>query len=65
LKDLITGIAVSPWGSEETFNEVDRSWAKVRGYNLPVAYDCRSPLTPTVEELKKRGWGEAGDCVID
>ncbi len=65
LKDLIIGIAVSPWSSEETFNEVDRSWAKIRGYDLPVEYDCRSPLTPTVDELEKRGWKEPGDSGVD
>jgi hypothetical protein len=58
LKDLIVGIAVSPWASEETFNEVEQTWAKIRGYNLPVGYDLKSSLTPTVEELKKAGWGE-------
>jgi len=65
LKDLIIGIAVSPWASEETFNEVEQAWAKIRGYSLPVAYDIKSLLTPTVEELKKRGWGEPGDCDVN
>jgi hypothetical protein len=65
LKDLIIGIAVSPWASEETFNEVEQAWAKIRGYSLPVAYDIKSLLTPTVEELKKRGWGEPGDCEVN
>jgi hypothetical protein len=52
---MIIGIAVSLWSNEETFNEVEQSWAKGRGYNLAVSYDLRSPFTPTVEELKKRG----------
>jgi hypothetical protein len=62
LKDLITGIAASPWASEETIKEVEQTWAQVRGYNLPVAHDLKSPLTPKVEELAQRGWGRPGDC---
>jgi hypothetical protein len=64
LKDLIIGIALSPWATEETFNEVEQSWARIRDYNLPVASDLRSHLTPTIEELKKRGWGELGDAEV-
>lgn len=64
LRDLIIGIAVSPWASEETFNEVEQSWARIRDYNLPVASDLKSQLTPTIEELKKRGWGEPGDTEV-
>jgi hypothetical protein len=65
LKDLIISIAVSPWAGEETFNEVKQSWAKIRSYNFPVAYDLKSACTPTVEELKRRGWGKPGDCEAD
>jgi hypothetical protein len=61
LKDLVTGIAVSPWASEEAFREVEQTWAKVRGYNLPVAHDLKSLFTPNVEELAERGWGRPGD----
>jgi hypothetical protein len=60
LKNLLISIAVSPWATVETFAEVQETWAKIRGYNLPVAYDLKSPLTPTMNELKDRGWGEAG-----
>ena len=65
LKDLITGIAVSPWSSQETFHEVEQNWTKIRSYDVPVAYELRSLLTPTVGELKERGWGEPGDCELD
>src|ERR1035437_5618399 len=60
LKNLLIGVAVSPWATDETFAEVQQTWANIRGYNLPVAYDLKSPFTPTVDELKARGWGEPG-----
>jgi hypothetical protein len=65
LKDLIVSVAVSPWCSEEIFNEVEQRWAKARDYNLPVEYDLRSPLTPSIEEARKLGWGEPGPCEVD
>ena len=60
LKNLITGISVSPWAPEDMFNEVQESWAKILGHPLPVAYDLKSTLTPTIEELRRRGWGSPG-----
>ncbi|HEX7363490.1 MAG TPA: hypothetical protein VF283_23610 [Bryobacteraceae bacterium] len=56
LKNLIVGIAVSPWASDKTFNEVRQSWANIRDYKLPVQYDLKSSLTPTIDELEQRGW---------
>ena len=38
VNDLLLEIAVSPWASEETFEEVRGSWANVRGLRLPVRY---------------------------
>ena len=61
LKDLVLGIAVSPWASEDTFEEVNGTWAKVRDLSLPVVYDLRSSLTPNLDDLKSRGWGPSGD----
>jgi hypothetical protein len=60
LEDLIIRLAVSPWAPEDTFNEVQHSWANIRDYKLSVAYDLKSPLTPTIGELEKRGWGKPG-----
>ena len=60
-KDLVLGIAVSPWASEDTFEEVNGTWAKVRDLSLPVAYDLRSSLTPNLDDLKSCGWGPSGD----
>jgi hypothetical protein len=60
VKDLIVGIAVSPWATDDTFKEVLQSWAKIRDYNLSVEHDLKSPLTPTIGELRQRGWGEPG-----
>ena len=59
-RNLLIGIAVSPWATAETFAEVQETWARVRDYNLPVAYDLKSSLTPAINELKERSLGEAG-----
>ncbi|OFV98006.1 MAG: hypothetical protein A3F68_09890 [Acidobacteria bacterium RIFCSPLOWO2_12_FULL_54_10] len=56
LKELVTGIAVSPWATVDTWNEVERDWAKIRTYNFPVFRDLNSPMTPTIEDLRARGW---------
>ena len=56
LKELGTGIAVSPWATAETLKEVEQNWAKMRTYNFPVVSDLKSPMTPTIEDLKARGW---------
>jgi hypothetical protein len=60
LRDLLVGIAVSPWASEETFAEIAETWARIRGWNLPAAYDLKSPLTPEIDELTARGWSQPG-----
>ncbi len=46
LRNLLVGIAVSPWATEETFDEVRDIWAKVQDCNMPVEYDLKSPLMP-------------------
>jgi hypothetical protein len=56
LKDLLLGIAISPWATDETVAEVAETWAKIRGWNLPVSHDLKSPLTPALDDLKQRGW---------
>jgi hypothetical protein len=60
LKNLLIGIAISPWATDETFEEVQETWANIRGYNLKVEYDLKSTLTPTINELMDRGWSELG-----
>ncbi|MCH8267957.1 MAG: hypothetical protein IH846_10595 [Acidobacteria bacterium] len=55
LKSLVTSIYVSPWATDEMFKEVEH-WAKVRNYDIPVAYDQKNALTPTPEEMTQRGW---------
>lgn len=59
LKELLTGVAVSPWAREEAIREV-REWAKIRDLNLPVADELKSLCTPLIGDLKDRGWGEPG-----
>lgn len=63
LNALVTGIAVSPWATENVFSEVERDWAKVPG--IPVAYDLKSPLTPDIEGLKKLGWKQGAEFISD
>ena len=60
LKDLVTSISGSPWMGEETYNKVQQNWAKIRDYQLQVAYDLNSTLTPKINELRQRGWGKPG-----
>jgi hypothetical protein len=61
LEKVVTGIAVSPWATDETLNEVEQNWAKIRDYNFPVVSDLKSPMTPTIEDLKAQGWGQRQD----
>lgn len=50
---LLTGIVVSPWASDEVFEEV-RLWANLKNFSCPVkASLLKGSLIPTVEQLKK------------
>jgi hypothetical protein len=50
---LLTGIVVSPWASDDVFEEV-KLWAKLKSFSCPVnPSPLKGSLTPTVEELKK------------
>lgn len=60
LKKLLIRIAVSPWAKQDVFDEVKQYWSKARGYDFPVSRDLPSPLTPTIDELRERGWGPPG-----
>jgi len=52
---LLTGIVVSPWASDEAFQEV-KLWVKLRRLSCPVSVSAlKTRLTPTREELQKLG----------
>jgi len=36
LKDLITGIAISPWATSDVIDEVTQDWANIGGLKIPV-----------------------------
>jgi hypothetical protein len=63
LAELLLGLAVAPWASKDTFEEVDLTWATLRGHRLPVVRDLHSPLTPPLGDLKLCGWGLDGDAL--
>ena len=44
----------------DAFKEVQQSWANILDYRLPITYDLKSPLTPTIDELRQRGWSKPG-----
>ncbi|MFI5094913.1 MAG: hypothetical protein ACHQIK_15835 [Candidatus Acidiferrales bacterium] len=55
LKSLVTEVRLSPWATEEEFEEA-KTWVRAKGYSCPVARSqLTSPLTPTLEEFRKRG----------
>lgn len=58
LKEVITGIAVSPWATNEVVTEVQHHWATVGQFSVPVDPHVRSSLMPSVEEFAKQGIGE-------
>ncbi len=57
LKDLITGIAISPWAPEEVINEVKQDWANIGQYKIPVDAHLTSSLIPSPEDFAKYGIG--------
>lgn len=55
LKALLTEVRLSPWATTEESEEVK---LRVRGKNFPgpvTPLDLRSPLTPTLDELRRHG----------
>jgi hypothetical protein len=56
VNSLLTGIVVSPWASDEVFEEV-KLWVKnLKHLSCPVSCpDLMGSLTPTREELQKLG----------
>ena len=57
LKDLITGIAISPWATEDVANEVIQEWASIGQCKIPVDTRLNSPLVPSPEDFAKYGVG--------
>lgn len=53
VKDLLTGVVVSPWASEATMEEVVL-WLKAKGHSFEARFsELRSRLTPPPGEFKK------------
>jgi hypothetical protein len=54
LKDIITGIAISPWASETVIEEVQHEWASIGDVKIPI-YHVSSSLIPSREDLAIHG----------
>jgi len=54
LKDVITGIAISPWTTEEVVSEVTKEWANIGQHRIPVS-QLSSSLVPSLEDFAKYG----------
>lgn len=53
LKALVTEVRLSPWATKDEFEEVN-IWVKSRTPSCPITHsDLTSPLTPTLEELRR------------
>ena len=50
LKDIVTGVAISPWASEAVVNEVKADWASIGDIKLPI-HHVSSSLIPSPEDL--------------
>lgn len=57
LKELVTGIAISPWATESIIDEVKRDWANIGEHNIPVDSHVSSALVPSPEDFAKHGVG--------
>ena len=51
LKNVVTGIAVSPWASEAVANEVKQDWANIGERQIPVDDRWKRSLIPKPEEF--------------
>jgi hypothetical protein len=58
LKDVITGIAISPWASEEVVREVQEEWCSVGQLKVPIDRHVNSSLIPSPEDFARYGVGE-------
>jgi hypothetical protein len=57
LKDVITGIAISPWAPEAVANEVKQEWASIGQHKVPVDAHLSSSLIPSPEDFARYGVG--------
>ncbi len=56
LKDVITGVAISPWAPDEDVNEVKKEWANIGQHKILVTH-LSSSLVPSPEDFAKHGVG--------
>lgn len=56
-KNVITGIAISPWASPSVALEVQQEWCSVGNLKVPVDLHVRSQLIPTPDEFARHGVG--------
>lgn len=75
LKELITGIAISPWATDAVVNEVKNDWADIHGHSIQVDPHASSSLIPSPEDFAKyrvgcrsgahTDWAEAAKKIAD
>jgi hypothetical protein len=58
LKDVITGIVISPWAPPEVIKEVTEEWGTVMDLKVPVDPHVRSSLIPSIEDFARHGIGQ-------
>jgi hypothetical protein len=58
LKDVITGIEISPWAHDAVVKEATEEWGTVLDLKVPVEPHVRSSLIPSIEEFAKMGIGQ-------
>jgi hypothetical protein len=58
LKDVITGIAISPWAPAPVVKEVTEEWGTVLDLTVPVDLHVCSSLIPSSDEFAKLGIGQ-------
>jgi len=54
LKDILTGIAISPWAPDDIAAEVRSDWARIGSIKLPIQH-TRSSLIPSPADLAIHG----------
>ena len=54
LKALVTEVRLSPWATNQELDEVD-VWVETKNIPCTIHSDLKSPLTPTLDELREIG----------